>query len=272
MTAVGRTIPAPTLGGLQPVTGSTCPRSQPRRSAPSSAVPPPRPLPTRGGRAGAARGGRGDRSEPRAPERCRRSHGGSGGPRPPCRLRARPHTPAGKAEEPPAPSPGRDGPRPAALRPAGTGEAGRQRVPRTAAPALPRPSLPAPPAAATEPPAPWLRLLPLSILSPMLPAGPEGEAPAGGRLGGCGRSSGAAGGRAERGPGPPRRCHGGGSAPGARPRPGGARPRSPGPGRRRGSAAGPLPRNAPRGAWEVREGFVPVGERALVTYAFFLVI
>lgn len=78
--------------------------------------------------------------------------------------------------------------------PAGTGVAGRQRFPPAGSPRPPRSAA----GAATEPPAPWLRLPPLSILSPMLPTGPGGAAQAGARLGGNpGGSSPAAGGRGE---------------------------------------------------------------------------
>lgn len=213
MTAVGCTIPGPDSRRITARHGLYVSRF--RASALATAPP----------AAHAGRPGRHSSGRPRGQERgatpeprCR-SHGCSGGPpapRAPHRLHARPHTPAGNAEEPPAPSLGRDGPRPANPRPAGTGEAVKQRVTRAAAPAQPRPALPAPPAATTQPPAPGHRLPPPSFFSPMLPAGPEGAAPAGARLGGCGCSSRTAGGR---GAGrarrvPPRRCHGGGSAAG----------------------------------------------------------
>lgn len=98
-----------------------------------------------------------------------------------------PTTPGGKWAAPGSPMPGGDGGGRAAARPTGR-QAGSPRPRR-----LPRPPLGR--GAATEPPAPWLRLLPLSILNPMLPTGPGGAVQAGARLGGNPGWSPAAGGR-----------------------------------------------------------------------------
>lgn len=131
MTAAGRTIPGPTLGGLQPIPGCTCPLWEPRHQALCTALPQPRPLLRRNGQAGTVRGGRAGRSEaqPPAPLQDPRRLG----PPLPHRLRARPHTPAGKAEALPSPSPRRDGPRPAPHGRQGWGRPESKRFPRAAA-------------------------------------------------------------------------------------------------------------------------------------------